>query len=141
MSTRTQTPMLRIVYWVIVGPFALFVVLALLPIQYVFGRIERSRWPRTVDDAVNRLMNDLSEDEKRRIVTDAPHINCYLLGQNIRNGYGLWQGNAELLASCGLSDDPLAPDHDPHAADHASCIIIAALQRRIREVASESPTS
>jgi hypothetical protein len=125
--------MLRIAYWVIVGPFALLAVLALLPIQYVFARIERSRWPRTVDQAIDRLMNDLSDDDKKRIATDAPGVDWHALGQNIRNGYGLWQGNAELLASCGVIDD------DPHAADHGSGIIIAALQRRIREIASKSP--
>jgi hypothetical protein len=131
MSTRTQTRLSQFVYWIIVGPFALLAVLALLPIQYLFGRIERSRWPRTVDQAVEQLMNDLPEDDKRRIAIDDPDIDWFSLGQSIRNGYGLWQGNKELLASCGVLGDPFA-------ADAGSGIIIAALQRRIQEIAATS---
>jgi hypothetical protein len=119
------------VYWLIVGPFALLAVVALLPIQYVSERIERSRWPRSVDQAVEQLIVALSEDDKRRIATDDPDIDWFSLGQSIRNGYWLWQGNTEVLASCGVLDDPFA-------ADAGSGIIIAALQRRIREIASTS---
>jgi hypothetical protein len=119
------------VYWLIVGPFALLAVVALLPIQYVSERIERSRWPRSVDQAVEQLIVALSEDDKRRIATDDPDIDWFSLGQSIRNGYWLWQGNTEVFASCGVLDDPFA-------ADAGSGIIIAALQRRIREIASTS---
>lgn len=129
--TRRQTRLLKFVFWIIVGPFAFLAVLALLPIQYVFGRIERSRWPRTVDQAVEQLMNELPEDDKRRIAIDDPDIDWYSLGQSIRNGYGLWQGNKELLASCGVLSDPFA-------ADAGSGIIIAVLKQRIQEIATTS---
>ena len=131
MSTRAHTRLLRFAYWLIVGPFTLLAVLTLLPIQYVLNRIERSRWPRTVDQAVDRLMNSLSEDDKNRIAADDPEVDWYSLGQSIRNGYGLWQGNTELLASCGVLGEPLA-------ADTGSGIIIAALQRRIHGIAATS---
>ncbi|MFO0941417.1 MAG: DUF6794 domain-containing protein [Pirellulales bacterium] len=131
MREQTKTRILRIAYWSFVGPFALLAVLTLLPIQLVIARIERSRWPRTVDQAVDRLMRDLSEDDKRRIAAEAPDVDWYSLGQSIRNGFGLWQGNEELLSSCGTNDDP-------YAADHASGIIIAAMQLRIREIATTS---
>lgn len=129
MSSRTQTKLLRFTFWLIVGPFAFLAILFLLPIQFVLDRIERLRWPQTVEQAVDQLMKDLSEEDKSRIAADDPDIDWYSLGQSIRNSYGLWQGNSELLASCGVLGDPFA-------ADAGSDIVIAAFQRRLKGIAA-----
>jgi hypothetical protein len=46
------------------------------------------------------------------------------LGQRIRNEFGLWAGNTELLSSCG--SETMHPDH-------ASRVILRALWEKLRK--------
>ena len=60
-------------------------------------------FPKTLDEAVNRTINGLS-DENKLYIRSVP--KSYLIifhrgwGRGIRNAYGLWQNNYQLLESC-----------------------------------------
>jgi hypothetical protein len=60
--------------------------------------------PTTLDEAVAHLVSVLSEEDKAT-VRDTPEDDLIRFhhgwGTGIRNGFGLWGGNPELLASCG----------------------------------------
>jgi len=80
--------------------------------------------PKTVDEAVERLLATLSEDELQQIANTSENDLFMLhfgLGQNIRNSFGLWQGNQALLDSCETFD-----------ADDASSKIIEKLWKRLQ---------
>lgn len=83
-------------------------------------------WPKTVDESVETLLSVLSEKDKEYLRTlpekDLPLLHMGF-GMWIRNTFGLWSGNQDLLASCG------APDMHP---DNCSGVIIEALVKRIR---------
>ena len=80
--------------------------------------------PGTVDEAVDRLMEILSGEEKLMIALmeehDLIHLHCGL-GLAIDNAFGLHEPGSKLLASCGTS----------HPGD-ASGAIILNLWRRLR---------
>ncbi|HEY7326615.1 MAG TPA: DUF6794 domain-containing protein [Gemmataceae bacterium] len=83
-----------------------------------------SEWPRTVEAAVARMLSALTA-EQRELVRETAfpdlirfHDN---LGRWIRNQFGLWRGNKELMEACGL----------PHP-DDCSMVIIEACWRRLR---------
>ena len=84
------------------------------------------RWPKTVDQAVDMLIV-LMGDEDKRHVRGLSHEGLtslhYGLGAVIRNSFGLWEGNKELLESCG------SPGMQP---DSAAAVIIEAVWRRLR---------
>ena len=79
-------------------------------------------FPKTLDEAVNRTINGLS-DEKKLYIRSVP--KSYLImfhrgwGRGIRNAYGLWQNNYQLLESCAKK----AGKESIHP-DFASSIII-----------------
>lgn len=84
--------------------------------------------PRSIKEAVNRLVEEcdrtrldliLGGDEEDLI---GEHFG---LGMAIRNSFGLWGKNEELMAECG-QDDP----------DVASGVILQALWAHLRETAS-----
>ena len=86
-------------------------------------------WPKSVDDAVERLMAEISEEEKK-ILMNTPEKELFKyhfgFGMYIRNEFGLWQGNKDLLESCcgeGYFPDP----------DEASSVIIRALWERLQK--------
>lgn len=82
-------------------------------------------WPKTLDEAVARLLSVLSEESKQvvRETSEADLIRFHFSwGQGIRNDFGLWRGNRELLASCGHVHP-----------DDASMVIIKAVWKRLRE--------
>jgi len=82
-------------------------------------------WPKTVEEAVY-VLTLLLEKEDKEIVRQMPEEGLpslhFGIGIYIRNNFGLWQGNKDLLQSCG-TDDP----------DDASMTIIKALQKKLRE--------
>jgi len=87
--------------------------------------------PQTVDQAVTRLMSDLSLRDRARIakLKDEQLVALYFsLGEYIRNAFGLWSGNKQLIESCralsGIRD---------LREDDASAFIIKELLRRLRE--------
>lgn len=89
----------------------------------------KKEWPKSVDEAVERLMAELS-DEDKKILKDTPEMELvkyhFGIGMYIRNEFGLWQGNKDLLESCcgsGYCQDP----------DEASFVIIKALWKRLQK--------
>jgi hypothetical protein len=87
--------------------------------------------PKTVDEAVKRLISDMSLKD-RTIVANMAEIELSLLhanlGEYIRNEFGLWSGNQDLMASCCFFDKK-----EKVQEDEASSIIIRELWKRLRE--------
>ena len=89
----------------------------------------KKEWPKSVDEAVERLMAELSAEEKK-ILKNTPEMELiqyhFGFGMYIRNEFGLWQWNKDLLESCcggGYYHDP----------DEASSVIIRALWERLQK--------
>ena len=83
-------------------------------------------WPTTVDEAVDRMLATLTDEEKDVIrKVPAAHFDFLYFGlrTRIRKGCGLCSGNTTLLAACG------APDMHP---DSASDVIIRAVWEKLR---------
>jgi len=65
---------------------------------------ESVAWPTTVKDAAERVAEQLDADSKERLQSTKKEdlISYHFgLGTGIRNDFGLWRGNGELLKSCG----------------------------------------
>jgi hypothetical protein len=76
--------------------------------------------PKTVDEAVDRLMLVLDDEQKIDIATLQEDDLIYLhfsLGMAIRNAFGLHNADSRLLASCDTATQP----------DDVSEVIIKAL--------------
>lgn len=91
-----------------------------------------SRAPKSVEQAVEVLRSDwLSDDDQAWILRnprDAVMAHLHLpFGTAVRNDFGLWAGNSELMASCGV-------DHP----DHCSGVIFRRLWDSVREDADPS---
>ena len=87
-------------------------------------RAKHPDWPLTVDDAVTRILSGWSQADKaefRAKKKDDLILYHMSLGLWIRNNYGLWNGNASLLADCH-TDVP----------DGASMVIIEAIWQRLQ---------
>lgn len=88
---------------------------------------KKKKWPRTLPDAVNRAILSLSKEDKE-IVRDTPFGDLILFhlnwGMDIRNDFGLWLGNKELLRACG--SEKMHPDD-------ASMIIIISAWKKLNE--------
>ena len=55
-----------------------------------------SNWPKTIDEAAERLLTELSEKEKERLKNtpeDELIVFHFSLGIFVRNHFGLWAGN------------------------------------------------
>jgi len=82
--------------------------------------------PKTVDEAVDRLMTVL-DDEHKLIVASMQEDELidlhFSLGTDIRNSFGLHNENSPLLKSLGLFVHP----------DDASMVIINALWKKLRD--------
>src|SRR5210317_2659989 len=87
--------------------------------------------PKTVDEAVERLIADLPLKDKTTIANMAEKDLMTLqftLGSYIGSEFGVWTGNAELLYSCKRAS---GEEHvDP---DHAPTVIIEKLWKQLRE--------
>ena len=85
----------------------------------------RASWPRTLDEAVRRIIDDMG-DAGRKMVRDTKKEKLILFrhgwGTGIRNEFGLWRGNTNLLADC----------HAEHP-DDASMVIIEAVWQRLQK--------
>ena len=71
---------------------------------------ERAAWPRSVDEAANRILVGMPDADKRKVrVTKRSDLILYHhgWGTGIRNQFGLWKGNKDLMADCkaGHPDD------------------------------------
>jgi len=81
--------------------------------------------PRNLEEAVKILLSNMTDKERELIKnsTEEELINLHFgLGVNIRNKFGLWDENFELLITCG--------ELDP---DAASTIIIRTLWEKLRQ--------
>jgi hypothetical protein len=85
--------------------------------------------PHTVDEAVERLLDGLTEDQKRAIAGFAEPAYPFGFGMWVRNELGLWTGNEELLESCGSAT--------MHPDDASMVIMIALWQKLKRQRAPE----
>ena len=90
-----------------------------------------SKPPITVDQAVERLISELSFKDKTTIANMA-EVELSVLhkttGEYIRNEFGLWSGNKDLMTSCCFF-----AKRDKVSEDEASSIIIKELWKRLRE--------
>jgi len=86
-----------------------------------------NQYPKSIKEGVGLLSSELSEKDKQAI-RNIPeqelswfHLN---LGNYIRNGFGLWGNNEELLKAC-------CHYNSLRNADDASMVIIRALWRAL----------
>ena len=95
-------------------------------------------WPKTVEEAVDQVISSMSEEDKATL-RNTPEQDLIVFHHGcktaIRNDFGLWSGNEELLKSCGSRifpesayDEYLAMMVDP---DSASMEIIKATWTRL----------
>ena len=87
--------------------------------------------PKTVDEAVDRLIEDLDLSDKVKIANmDLDdlvnlHSNLHLY---FKNALGLWSGNTELLESCcSISKEPV------HNENEAAVVILGVLWKKLNE--------
>ncbi|MBC8199345.1 MAG: putative molybdenum carrier protein [Desulfobacteraceae bacterium] len=87
--------------------------------------------PRKVDEAVNRLIEDLDLRDKVTIanmdlddlVNLHPHLHVYF-----KNAFGLWSGNKELIESCrAILKEPVRDEND------ATSVILGVLFKKLYE--------
>ena len=98
-------------------------------IQPKIGRT--STPPKTVEEAVNRLIDELSLKDKTLIsnLAEDELINLHIYpGDYIRNEFRLWSENDELMASCCK-----IAKMDKIREDTAATIIIEELWKKLRE--------
>jgi hypothetical protein len=88
-------------------------------------------YPRTVQEAVKRLLLELPDWDKLGIKNTSEKDLATLhmtLGNYIRNEFGLWRNNKELLRDC-------LPESSEQKADDASSVIIKALWKSLQPTA------
>ena len=81
-------------------------------------------YPKTVSEAVDILMHIMPEEELHKIKSSSEENLLFAhlgLGQFIRNNFGLWDENYELMHDCGVSNE-----------DDASNVIVKALWNKLR---------
>ena len=87
--------------------------------------------PKTVDEAIQNLLNALPLKEKITIANmlEDDLINLHpILGRYILDKFGLWSGNEELVESClAIADYPLQNEDD------AAAVIIRELWHQLRQ--------
>jgi len=85
----------------------------------------KEQYPKTLEEAVKIHLLTMTAEEKE-MVRNTPEDDLIILhfswGLNIRNEFGLWEGNDELIKSCG----ELKPDG-------ASSAIIDAVWRSLQD--------
>jgi hypothetical protein len=87
-------------------------------------RAMHPEWPLTVDDAVTKILAQMSESDKAAVKTKKKSelIQYHMSwGMGIRNSFGLWGGNRSLLADC----------HAYHP-DDASMVIMEAVWQKLQ---------
>ena len=87
--------------------------------------------PKTVDEAVNRLIEDLDLRDNVKIANmnldELVNIHS-ALHIYFKNAFGLWSGNTELIESCrAISEYPVDNEDD------ASIVILGVLWQRLRD--------
>jgi len=110
-------------------------VLKILDMAYKIHRVDQIRnlekLPKTVDEAVEKLIKDLPLKDKNTIAKMSEKdlmTHQFTLGSYIGSEFGVWTGNAELLYSCKRTSGDLHID-----PDYAPIVIIEKLWKRLRE--------
>jgi len=83
------------------------------------------QWPKTLEEAVRITLSGMSDKYKKILkATRKKNLTMFhaVLGATIRNDFGLWNGNDELLISCGA--------HNP---DDTSIVIIRAVWKALQD--------
>lgn len=91
-------------------------------------RSSREKWPRTVPEAVERLLDTLTDEEREQVgqTAEADLIILHFgLGTYIRNEFGLWGDNEALRQS-------IKGDRWFMHEDDMSTVVIEALWRALR---------
>ena len=101
---------------------------------------QEASYPKTIAEAVDRLLSTLSEKD-REAIKNMPKNDLidlhFSLGGYIKNAFGLWKDNKELIEACGQSYPIFVPDS-------VSEVIIEALWEKLRgkyddlDISSES---
>jgi len=85
----------------------------------------RASWPSTLDQAVARIIEGMDDTDKK-LLRDTKKEDLILVhhgwGTGIRNEFGLWRGNTNLLSDC----------HAEHP-DDASMVVIKAVWERLQK--------
>ena len=93
--------------------------------------VDKKPWPKTVEEAVQNLMELLNLKDKVAIASmntdEAADLNL-TLGNFIRNSFGLWADNQELMQSCSK-----AAGRDVTHQDTASAVIIERLAIELQQ--------
>ncbi len=88
-------------------------------------------YPKTVDQAVERLISDLSLKD-RVYIANLARENLYLIHLSLRSHLGqelgLWSGNKDLIESCRAMSGS-----SELRADHCPEVILEALWKKLRE--------
>jgi Circularly permutated YpsA SLOG family/Domain of unknown function (DUF6794) len=87
--------------------------------------------PKTIDEAVNRLIEDLDLRDKVKMANmnldELVNIHS-ALHVYFKNAFGLWSGNKELLADCAsISNESI------YNEDDASAVILGVLWQKLQE--------
>ncbi len=85
--------------------------------------MEDSKYPSTVSEVVNILFETLSDEDKdavKNVSEDNLNFFHFSLGNFIRNSFGLWGKNRQLLLNSGKVKE-----------DEASAVIIKELWRKL----------
>ena len=87
--------------------------------------------PKTVDEAVEKMLNDLDLESKVKIakmdLNNLAIIHSKLQGY-LKNAFGVWHGNKELLTDCRItSGEPIRDE------DEATYVILKSLWEKLRE--------
>jgi hypothetical protein len=96
-----------------------------------YATLEPLKPPKTVEQAVERLISELSLKDKTTIASMAEielSVLHMTIGEYIRNEFGLWSGNMDLMTSCIFF-----AKRDKITADDASSFIIKELWKQLRE--------
>jgi len=87
--------------------------------------------PKTVDEAVDQLLSDLDLKDKIKIANMNLddlinlHANLHIY---LKNAFGLWSGNTELLADCrSISKEPI------YNEDDATVVVLGVLWQKLQE--------
>jgi len=84
-------------------------------------------WPKTLDDAVTAIISKMTAENQEKIrnfTLNEVHMCHFGWGLSIRNRFGLWAGNEELLRSC---------DPEYMHPDKASGIIMEAVWKKLQD--------
>lgn len=89
---------------------------------------QNQEWPKSIEEAVDRLLKLLSKEDVQSLknAKEEDLIKYHFsLGALIRNEFGMWKGNDELLKSCMKKRQFAHPDE-------VSSIIIEAVRKKLQ---------